>query len=377
MARINLIQIRGGTAAAWTSANPILGAREPGVETDTLYMKFGDGVTVWASLPYASVSKAYVDALALGIVTSWKAPVKVATTVAGTLATSFENGDTIDGIALVTNDRILIKNQATQSENGIYIVNASGAPTRSTDANVAAELEGAAVTVQQGTANENTNWLQTTDGITLGSSNIVWVPLGAATTWGAITGTLSAQTDLQAALNLKANLTDVIGIQDLYYPAKGGIPRITGGCLSQQIEFTTSLVNIPVLSYDQTTQEFAQFEVVPPRKWNNGTITVVPYWTAQGGSGTVRWAISGGMYRNDDALTVALGTAQNSDDTLIATNDLHSGPETSAITLAGTAADGNLVIIQVARDPANDTLSSDAMLIGISIRFTTDAAKDG
>lgn len=171
--------------------------------------------------------------------------------------------------------------------------------------------------------------------------------------------------------------TAVVGVQDGFIPAAAFKPRITDGCAELAfIEMATSFVNLGVLAFDQSVQEYAQFQTVLPRKWNNGTITAVPVWTAQSGSGTVRWAINGGVYRNDDALTVALGTAQNSDDTLIATNDLHAGPETSAITLAGTGQDGNLLIIQVSRDPSNDTLSGDALLIGLSIRFTTDAAID-
>jgi len=59
-----------------------------------------------------------------------KQAVRVATTAAGTLASSFENGDSIDGITLATGDRILIKDQADPAENGIYIVAASGAPSR-------------------------------------------------------------------------------------------------------------------------------------------------------------------------------------------------------------------------------------------------------
>ncbi len=110
----------------------------------------------------------------------WKNPVRVATTVAGTLATSFENGDTVDGVVIATNDRILLKNQADQTTNGIYTVNASGAPTRSTDADAAVELEGAAVSVLEGTSNANTTWLQTTDNITLGASNIVWGQFGSS-----------------------------------------------------------------------------------------------------------------------------------------------------------------------------------------------------
>ena len=79
-----------------------------------------------------AATKQYVDDTVASI--SWKNEVRVATTVAGTLASSFANGQAVDGITLATGDRILIKDQATQTENGIYTVNASGAPTRATDA---------------------------------------------------------------------------------------------------------------------------------------------------------------------------------------------------------------------------------------------------
>jgi len=54
----------------------------------------------------------------------------VATTTNGTLATDFENGDTVDGVVLTTGDTILIKNQTNAIENGLYSVEATGAPTR-------------------------------------------------------------------------------------------------------------------------------------------------------------------------------------------------------------------------------------------------------
>lgn len=62
-----------------------------------------------------------------------KASVRVATTSAGTLATSFEAGDSVDGVTLAAGDRILIKDQSTAAENGIYIVGTSGEPTRAPD----------------------------------------------------------------------------------------------------------------------------------------------------------------------------------------------------------------------------------------------------
>jgi hypothetical protein len=111
-------------------------------------------------------------------VSAWKDPVRMATTVAGTLATSFANGSSIDGVTLVTGDRILIKNQATQTENGIYTVNSSGAPTRATDADTGAELLCAVTMVSEGTVNRDTVWGQTTNAvISVGASNIVWAEL--------------------------------------------------------------------------------------------------------------------------------------------------------------------------------------------------------
>jgi hypothetical protein len=122
-------------------------------------------------------SRAYVDALIDGV--KWKAPVRAATTAAGTLATSFENGDAIDGITLATGDRILIKNQASAIENGIYVVNNSGAPTRATDANGVGELDGAAVLVEEGATLADTAWVQTADNVTPGTHAQTWVQFGA------------------------------------------------------------------------------------------------------------------------------------------------------------------------------------------------------
>jgi len=110
-----------------------------------------------------------------------KASVRVATDAAGTLATSFENGDTVDGIVLATNDRILIKNQAAPAENGIYTVQATGAPVRATDMDAWVEVPGAFVAVEEGTANADTVWLCTSNaGGTLGTTAITWSKWRAA-----------------------------------------------------------------------------------------------------------------------------------------------------------------------------------------------------
>ena len=134
-----------------------------------------------------ATNKNYVDSAVAGL--SWKQAARAATTVAGTLATSFANGQVIDGVTLATGDRILIKNQATQTENGIYIVQASGAPVRSTDADTGAELVGATLYIDQGTTNADTGWTQTTNApITIGSSNIVFVQFSGSGSYTAGTG---------------------------------------------------------------------------------------------------------------------------------------------------------------------------------------------
>lgn len=114
----------------------------------------------------------------------WKDSVDFATTVAGTLATSFANGQVVDGVTLVTGMRGLLKNQSTASENGIYTVNASGAPTRATDADANAEVtSGLSVPVVQGTANGGTIWSLTTSGtITLGTTGLTFSQTGETLT---------------------------------------------------------------------------------------------------------------------------------------------------------------------------------------------------
>lgn len=132
------------------------------------------------------VNKSYVDSLIEGL--DPKSAARVATTGPGTLATSFENGDTIDGVVLATNDRILIKNQVDQEENGIYIVQATGAPVRSSDANTWDELISAQIFVQSGTVNNNTGWFCTIlAGGTLGVDPVTFVQqsgVGVITTDG-------------------------------------------------------------------------------------------------------------------------------------------------------------------------------------------------
>ena len=137
----------------------------------------------------AAASKAYVDAVAAGL--SWKQSVQVATTGPLTLASDFESGDTIDGYVLDAGDRVLIKNQATATENGIYVVQATGAPVRATDMDAVTpinEVNGAATFVENGTVNGDTAWVETAHVETIGTDPIIFAQFSGSGTYTAGTG---------------------------------------------------------------------------------------------------------------------------------------------------------------------------------------------
>ena len=119
----------------------------------------------------SGVNKQYVDALSAGI--AWKESCVAATTASGTLSTSFANGATIDGIVLTTNDRLLIKDQTNQQENGIYTVNASGAPTRAIDMASGSSAKQSAVFVETGTDNADHGFVVSSGDI-VGTDNLEW-----------------------------------------------------------------------------------------------------------------------------------------------------------------------------------------------------------
>lgn len=130
--------------------------------------------------PTDAATKGYVDAMAQGL--SIKQSVRVATTANGTLATAFANGQTVDGVVLATGDRILLKDQTTQADRGIYRVSASGAPTRTTDWDATSDLAaGAFVFVEEGTVNADSGWVLTTDGvIIIGTTAIAFTQFSGA-----------------------------------------------------------------------------------------------------------------------------------------------------------------------------------------------------
>src|SRR5215813_4663889 len=122
-----------------------------------------------------AANKTYVDSAINGL--SWKDTCRVASTANVVIATG--GLIAVDGVTVAVGDRVLLKNQTTASQNGIYVA-ASGAWTRSTDAAAPADILQAAVFVSEGTTQSDTAWVMTTNSpITIDSTNLTWVQSGA------------------------------------------------------------------------------------------------------------------------------------------------------------------------------------------------------
>ena len=106
-----------------------------------------------------AASKSFVEATAQGL--DVKDSCVAATTGNITISTALNNGDTLDGVSLSTNDRVLVKDQSTASENGIYVVGSS--PARAIDLAAGADAAGFFTFVEQGTVNADNGFVCTSN----------------------------------------------------------------------------------------------------------------------------------------------------------------------------------------------------------------------
>jgi hypothetical protein len=173
-----------------------------------------------------AANKNYVDNLLLGM--GKRGVVRAATTANITIATALNNGDTLDGVTLATNDLVLVKDQSTASQNGIYVVQSS--PARDDLYDTFIEHVGALIAISEGSTNADHMYLCTSDkGGTLDSTAITWtkvtpqsagtvtsITAGSGLTGGTITssgtiawGGLSGDTSPQLGGDLDVNGQDI------------------------------------------------------------------------------------------------------------------------------------------------------------------------
>jgi hypothetical protein len=191
-----------------------------------------------------AANKRYVDSAVVGI--NWKPSVRAATTTEITLS----GEQTVDDVVLVAGDRVLVKNQSTAANNGIYVVVSGGAWTRSTDADTSAELTASfAVFVEEGTSNADSGWVLTVDGdVTVGVT---------ALTFTQFTGL--GQVTAGNGLTKSGNVIDVVGT-------------------SNRISVTADAVDIAATYVGQTS--ITTLGTITTGTWNGTDIAV-----ADGGTG--------------------------------------------------------------------------------------------
>ena len=185
-------------------------------------------------------------------------------------------------------------------------------------------------------------------------------------------GTIADNTDLAG----KAS----VGKQTIWIPAGAMVPRTTLPPAAGSVETTTNKVMLKTLDYDAAANEYAQVAIQMPKSWNESTITAKFLWkhAATTTNFGVVWGIQGVALSDNDAAEAAFGTAVTVTDTGGTTNNIYSTAETSALTIAGTPAVQDWVVLQIYRDAANgsDTMAIDAGLLGVQLFYTTDGVND-
>jgi hypothetical protein len=211
--------------------------------------------------PLEAATKRYVDTAIQGL--DSKPSVKAATTANITLSGT----QTIDGIALSVNDRVLVKDQTTTSQNGLYVVQSS-AWTRALDMDTWSEVPGSFAFVEQGTINNNTGWTCTSDqGGTIGTTAIVFAQFSAA---GAYTtdGQGIILTGNQFSLQLNGSTLSKSG---------SGLQVASGGITNTEISSSAAIARTKLASGT------ANQVVVNDGSGNFSSVSSLPF--TQGGTG--------------------------------------------------------------------------------------------
>ena len=311
----NIVLDPNGTGVIDVSATRITNLAEPSADSD-------------------AATKYYVDAARSGL--DIKNSVKAATTANITLS----NTQTIDGVALSVGDRVLVKDQSTASQNGIYVV-ASGAWTRSTDADAPAELNpGTFVFVEQGTINDNTGFVVVSDSVvTIGTDDINWTLFSAS-------GTLIAGNGLSKnGYTLEVNVSGTGGIEissdalQLKSTVAGDGLTLTSGVLA--VVGTANRITVAADAIDIASTYVGQ-----------STITTLGTITTGVWNGTVITGEYGGTGVNNSGKTITLGG-----------NLTTSGAHATTLTTTGTTSvtlptTGTLATLAGTETFTNKTLTS-------------------
>jgi len=279
-----------------------------------------------------AATKSYVDSVANGL--DVKESVRLATT--GALATStYDNGDgtitanangalSIDGAAVVEGDRVLIKDQASAVQNGIYTVTTTGSAgaafvlTRGPDADTAAELTGGTFFfVEEGTANADNGYVATHNGTpTLGSSDIVFAQFSGA-------GQISAG----AALSKTGNTLDV-EVDDTTIEVSGDALRIKASGVGTNQLASDAVTTIKITNANVTNAKLANSIINVTTDSGNQDIDLGDTLTVSGGEGI-------DTSQSGDTLTITAELATSANKGVASFSSVNFLVSTGVVTITG------------------------------------------
>lgn len=363
--------------------------------------------------------------------------VRVATTGNITLSTALDAGDTIDGVTLATGDLVLVKSQTSQAENGIYRCGDGG--TRAPNFQTFNDIAGILVYVMEGTTNGDTTWICSANyGGTLGTTALPFSQFDGGSALGALandtgyflvgTGTgfqsvapATARTSMgaqaqDAALDEIAALTPQgtrvlitdtgkhvtlaalgaglvitdsgiaadLGRVSEWVPAGSMRSEVADGPTWGLNEMSTNKNLLASWDFDDTGQQFAQFDWDMPGWWNRGTLSYRYRWShavdtgAAAGANAVVFRLQAVAYQNASPADVAFGTAISITDAGDSGNVVYESDESAALTVAGTLTGRPLVQFRLSRNAADaaDTMTANARLHGLSLYYTQASLKD-
>jgi hypothetical protein len=170
-----------------------------------------------------------------------------------------------------------------------------------------------------------------------------------------------------------------VGKQTIWIPATAIAPRITNGASVGKVQLSSNDTILVSLNFDTTTAEYAQFQIRMPKSWNESTVTFTPVWTANSTSTDgVVWTMRAKALGNDETIDASWGSDVSVTDSNTATAyQVHIASESSALTVSN-AGELEWVVFEIYRNVSDgsDTLAVDALLIGITLNYTTDTAND-